>query len=247
MLILNSFSVKIQDQRYKLSQKELIIPGHLQEDTLFTPDPHKALSKFKKLEKAVLMYTDVTDLDFLSENPDIYYLLVVSDEGYKVKSWDFIEDLDNLQKFCFVDMGVENLDDFAECTSLRELHAGCILGIKNPKNQSSLKDISAVKNLANLVKLSLEGSFTDLAAISELDNLEELTIYNNNPDGVKDLSFLADNPNITKLATRGINCEDWSFLESMPKLKEFSIEEGVLSLTEIEVLENTGVSVNLDS
>jgi hypothetical protein len=132
---------------------------------------------------------------------------------------DWLGNLQNLEAFTGMNLGITDLSAFRGLTNLRVLGANAMP--PSVSNNSQLGDISDVRYLVNLEEFHFIGNdkITDISAIGCLTELEKLSIY-----GV---------------------CEtaDFSVLFSLPNLQTLRIDGGRLTEEQVSELRGKGIHV----
>lgn len=203
----------IEDLRYFKNLQRLTLCHQLISD--FAP-----LESLTKLEYLVLTNDGIEEPSFLKSLPLLTSLRL---DYNAISSLNAISDLKNLK---YLDISHNEIDDLSELAKISGLETLILNqeGLK-PKDYVRLKDISDLKNLTSLRRLSLRSQeIEDITALSSLTGLEELDLRYNN---VWDFSPLATLKKLSSLWMKGYNfsTHNLAFLRELPLLTTTDLDE----------------------
>lgn len=162
------------------------------------------LGNLSSLEEVWLANTSVTDISILSKLQQLRVLVI---SNTPIKDISILSNFLNLER---LDISSTNIDDLSVLAKLTKLKNLCFY-------ETQVSDISALAGLNELQYLNFRNTLVDnISPIHGLKNLEEL--YISNLKKVVDISFLANNLNLSRLYINGTQVKDISPLKNLDKL-----------------------------
>ena len=168
---------------------------------------YSPLSDCEKLQHAWIDLYHAADLSAFAP-PQLQYLRLENGEGYGETD---LSGLAACEKLSQVELGMLSLRDldFLKDKPIRRLELWDI---------GMLQDISALETLKRLEELEIKycPGVTDYTPIAGCTALEEIHLQcDNNPDAVRDASFLADLPKLKDIGLYSCNMDNMDFLEGI--------------------------------
>lgn len=178
----------------------------LSENAFTTMEP---LSKLENLDSLVVSANNLSNVDFLKDMKKLKFL----DIGYnKITDIEPLKELDNLDSLYMYQTDVTDISPIANKEHLANLFL----------QETPVKSLSPLETLPNLKVLGLHNTpnVENLAAISDLNKLEELSLTEM---GLTDVSMLKNLANLKLLYVNGNSIKDISALKEKILLEEIDI------------------------
>lgn len=197
--------------------------------------------------KLVINMVGVENIDPLSYSKGLKHLWIntsFSEENEKFKEPVFGGDFGDLEELYIYD-NINSVGDIGKISTLKQLmitgeNVKELTGFQNLKaletldiSHTSVKDISCLEQCKNMRELKI--NYTNVSDISALKNMDKLEVFqaqstyeHNDVNVVRDISALADKPNLKKVDLYGTDVSDIS-----PLSENKALEKAELSYTHL--------------
>ena len=169
---------------------------------------YSPLSDCARLQHAWIDLYHAADLSAFAP-PQLQYLRMENGEGYGETDLSGLAGCEKLSQVELRMLSLRDLD-FLKDKPIRVLQLW---------DMGMLRDISALESLKRLEELEIQycERITDYTPIAGCTALERIHLQcDNNPDAMRDASFLADLPRLWDIGLYGCNLNDLNFLEGKP-------------------------------
>ncbi|MCR8629948.1 leucine-rich repeat domain-containing protein [Paenibacillus radicis (ex Xue et al. 2023)] len=204
----------------------------------------ETLTELRASQKNIVELTGLENLTNLKK-------IVLNDNP--LKDINPLRELTNLEELYltrFALMDAKNRNEFSDLTPLAKLSRLSVLEIN-----SSIKDLTPLKELINLKKLSL--FWNEISNISALQGLTQLTELNLSGNKINDINALRGLTNLTSLDLYNNEISDISTLKGLTQLKilrlssnkinDVSALQSLTNLTKLELTDNKIRSSDLEA
>lgn len=197
-----------------------------------TIDCAKIAKELPELQNLVIIGCDVSNLSSLSKMKSLKWLSLHNNEG--AESLAFLKNMTGLTKFKYTNLNCKGIKSVSYLKKLTELELDV--------NASAAEDLSPVKGLKKLKKLTVDGGFKNLEPLKNLTALEYVDVASGSLQDISGLYGLKklktvnlgdchsvtgkEIVKLTQITSLGLDCMDISDLEElavMSWLKELSL------------------------
>lgn len=222
LCVFNKFPiVKIGKDFHTVFATELKL-SDTDEKIVYDNNDVSTLNRMRFLEKLEMYNTDITDLSFLKNMPNLKHFYCNCSLESQIIDWRYLQECKNMTIFCGEMIYINDLKAFEGLTKLEELYLEYMyeMPLMVDNAEVLVSDLSGLETLVNLKKCYINGR--DISDISQLKNCQK----------------------ITHLGLRGIKPEtDCSVLLELPELTELNMDIGTLPDEIKEKLVAKGVEV----
>ena len=195
------------------------------------------ITEIKQIKSLVIAGTDLKDISFLEQLPNLEYLSINSRDELSSSEIDRFPTLLSPKKLQFLELEkliVYNTTSLKEATNIKSLKTNSIPGVQPMDNSfishlinletldfsyQKLNDISFLKNLKKLTNLDLShNQITDISSLQNLTNLQYLDLSLNQIQDCNSLNQLTNIISIDLSNNQIQNIEGISELETLLKL-----------------------------
>ncbi len=189
------------------------------------------LRNLAKLRVLVFSSNQPIDISILQSINQLRFVVIT--ESKKVRNWQVIKDLSQLELLVLSENQLSNISFLEKLTKLKvlALSDNQIIDIKPLKNiqdlhfldisYNQITDFNSLQRFRNLHTLDVsKNPITDYSFLQKLPNLKELELCKNQ---LSDIHFLDDLQMLQKLGLSGNKISDYSLLEKLPRIESLDL------------------------
>ncbi|MBO5163384.1 MAG: hypothetical protein J6B75_02920 [Ruminococcus sp.] len=222
LCVFNKFPiVKIGKEFHTVFATELKL-NDTDEEIVYDNNDVSTLNRMGFLEEFEMYNTDITDLSFLKNMPNLKHFYCNCSLENPITDWRYLQECKKMTVFCGEMIYINDLSAFKGLTELEELYLEYMyeMPLMVDNAEVLVSDLSGLETLVNLKKCYINGR------------------------GISDISQLKSCQKITHLGLRGVNAEtDCSVLLELPELTELNMDIDTLPDEIKEKLIAKGVEV----